>query len=60
MGRFAVFATEVEDDGVRVGEGVHRLGSDVVATPCPVLAMNVGDTDIDSLEEVQAKWFSKR
>ena len=55
MGRFAVFATEVEDDGVRVAEGVHppgftrTEGSDVAATPCPVLAMNVGDTDIDSL-----------
>ena len=31
---------------MRVGEGVHFTrteGSDVVATPCPVLAMNVGD-----------------
>ena len=55
MGRFAVFATEVEDDGVRV-EGVHLPGfSDVVATPCPVLSMNVGDTDIDSLEEVRGR-----
>ena len=30
-------------------------GSDVVAMPCPVLAMNVGDTDIDSLEEVRGR-----
>ena len=61
MGRFAVFATEVEDDGVQIGEGVHppgftrTEGSDVVAMPCPVLAMNVGDTDIDSLEEVRGR-----
>ena len=58
MGRFTVVATEVEDDGVQIGEGVHppgftrTEGSDVVAMLCLVLAMNVGDTDIDSLEEV--------
>ena len=51
-----MFATKVEDDGVRGGERVHPPGfSDVVATPCPVLAMNVGDTDIDSLEEVRGR-----
>ena len=41
MGRFAVFATEVEDDGVRVGEGVHRPGftniGAVTLWPCHVL-----------------------
>ena len=60
---------------MRVGEGVHppgptqltrgsgftrTEGSDVVATPCPVLAMNVGDTDIDSEVVQRAQSQSQR